>query len=394
MRKCLFTIKCLITVFCFLGLVGCGQTSSPADKPVVRTLKNAAMTEGKDYVILKRFRVIDNQGFSEPIETSSFLLPANWQLNGGIQWNAGSKCIPEMVQASLQAQSPDGDYQLLVLPVTQFDWSDDPVYLDAMQKGFNPHSCNIAQPADAAGYIAQGLAPSLGAQLKSAKTIDALQQQMDAGAAQMTSLARSAGNNAYSHRGSAAEGSLQFSDGKEGLAFCTLMQTIVTMPGTQGNMANTFQCYVSMRIVIKFKPGNEAMARKIMSTLFSSTRINPQWWNGLQRYFMAVGKAAQDATWRQIQIAHEAQEEIGNNIVRSWENNNGSDRAANGDYGEGFSQYLRGVQTWKDENGNEVELTDGYSNAWKRKDGSYLLTNDPSFDPNVTLQEDWSRLNP
>ncbi len=384
----------LITAVCLVGLSGCGTGNTSTDNKLPNAGNKTNMQEGKDYVILKRFRVTDNQGFSQPIEASSFLLPANWQLSGGIQWNPSSKCLPEMVQASLQAQSPDGAYQLMVLPVTQFDWSDDPVYLDAMQRGFNPHSCNIAQPLDAAGYIAQGLAPSLGAQVKSYNTIDALQQQMDAGAAQMTNLARSAGNNAYSHRGSAAEGTLHFNDGKEGLAFCTLMQTIATMPGTQGNMANTFQCYVSMRIVIKFNAGNETMARKIMSTLFSSTRINPQWWNGLQSYFMAVGKAAQDQTWRQIQIAHEAQQEIGDNIVRNWESKNSPDRAANGDYGEGFSQYLRGVKSWKDENGSEVELTDGYSNAWKRKDGSYLLTNDPSFDPNVTLQEDWSRLNP
>ena len=355
---------------------------------------NGNAREGTDYVVLKRFRLTDDRGFDQPVEASSFLLPANWTVNGSIAWNASSKCIPEMVQANLQARSPDGNYEIIMLPVTQFDWSEDPVYLDAMQRGFNLHSCTIAQPLDAAGYISQSLAPLLNAQLKTASTITALQQQMDAGAAQMTNAASQGGNNAYNHRGSAAEGSLQFSDGKEGLAFCTLMQTIVTMGGTQGNMTNIYQCYVSMRMVIKYPPGNEAMARKMMSVFFSSARINPQWGGALQQFFANVTKAAQDATWRQIQISHQAQQEMGENIVRSWESRKGSDASFGGDQNQGFSQYLRGVQSWKDENGNEVELTDGYSNAWKRKDGSYLLTNDPSFDPNVTLQEDWSRLQP
>ena len=80
-------------------------------------------------------------------------------------------------------------------------------------------SCTIAQPVDAAGYISNYIAPYLKAQVKSANTIEALQQQMDESAMQMTNTARQAGNNAYSHRGSAAEGLLAFNDGKEGLGF-------------------------------------------------------------------------------------------------------------------------------------------------------------------------------
>ena len=45
------------------------------------------MIEGKDYIILKRFRVTDEYGFNQPVEVSSFVLPANWQVNGSVQWN-------------------------------------------------------------------------------------------------------------------------------------------------------------------------------------------------------------------------------------------------------------------------------------------------------------------
>ena len=166
-------------------------------------------------------------------------------------------------------KSADGEYKFSLYPATQFDWSDDPVYLDAMKRGFNLHSCHIAQQADAKDYISNMLAPSINAQVKSSKTIDELQGLMDAGASKQTQLARQAGNNAYSHKGSAAEGVLQFADGKEGLAFCTVMQTIVTMGGTQGQITNSYYCYVSMRMVLKYKSGNEAAARKIMSTLLA-----------------------------------------------------------------------------------------------------------------------------
>jgi len=373
-------------------LISCNAQSSQKNKSNT-TDKTANMVEGKDYIILKRFRLEDKQGFSQPIEVSSFVLPANWKVNSNVQWNTSSKCIPEMVQVALNAESENGDFELMYLPTTQFDWSDDPVYLDAMQRGFNMNSCHIAQPLDAAGYIRNALAPDINAQVKTSKTINELQQLMDAGAMQQTQLARQAGNTAYSHKGSAAEGVLQFADGKEGLAFCTLMQTIVTMGGTQGQIAHNSYCYVSMRMVLKYKAGNEAMGRKIMSTLFSSTRINPTWMKGIQNFFAAVAKNAQDQNWKHIQEIRDVQQQMGNNIIRNWEQRNAASNNTYTKDSDGFGQYLRGVETYKDESGNTVELTSGYGNAWSKGDGSYLLSNNPAFDPNVTFNEDWKRLN-
>jgi hypothetical protein len=386
MKKTIVMHKILFAAGLISILLSCNAQSSQKNKTAEKN-KRGAMVEGKDYMLLKRFRVEDKQAFSQPIEVSSFLLPATWQVNSNIQWNPSSKCIPEMIQGSLNAKSPDGDYELMLYPVTQFDWSDDPVYLDAMQRGFNLHSCHIAQPLDAAGYIRS-------AQVKSAKIIDALQQQMDAGAMQQTQLARQAGNNAYSFRGSAAEGLLQFADGKEGMVFCTVMQTIVTIPGTQGQTANNTLCYVSMRIVLKYKSGNEATARKIMSTFFSSTRLNPTWWNAIQNFFTQVGLDAQRQTWSHIQEIRAVQEQQGNNIIRNWEaqNNTGNNGAAKDN--DAFGQYLRGVDNWTDADGNKVELTSGYTNAWSRGDGSYILSNNPAWDPNVEFEgtQSWKRM--
>lgn len=388
------TMKAAFYLSLFFSLLAsCNTPSSKKNNNAVKP--KTEMTGSNDYIILKRFRIEDKQGFDKPLEVSSFLLPANWQVNSNVQWNAGNKCLPDMLQVSVNATSPDGAYELALYPATQFDWSDDPVYLDAMQRGFNLHSCQIAKPADASQYIAETLAPHLKAQVKSAKVIEALQQQMDAGAATQTQLARQGGNNAYSHKGSAAEGMLQFEDGKEGLAFCTVMQTIVTMGGTQGQTTNSYYCYVSMRMVLKYKSGSEPEARKIMSTLFSSTRINPTWWNGVQNFFLAVSKNAQDQTWKHTQEIQAVQQQMGNNILRNWEQRNAatvSNNTSSTDT-DAFGKYLRGVEHYTDESGNKIELTSGYTNAWSRGDGSYLLSNNPAFDPNVAFNEDWKRLN-
>ncbi len=387
--------KILVAAGCICFLFSCNAQSSQKNKSNSSSGKSSNMVEGKDYIILKRHRVEDKQGFSQPLEVSSFLLPANWQVNSNVQWNTSNKCIPEMIQASVNAIAADGEYELNMYPTTQFDWSDDPVYLDAMQRGFNRNSCHIAPPSDAAGYISNALAPSLKATVKNAQTITALQQLMDAGAMQQTQLARSAGNNAYTHKGSAAEGILQFADGKEGLAFCTVMQTIVTMGGTRGQMAHNYYCYVSMRMVLKYKTGNEGMARKIMSTLFSSTRINPTWMTGVQNFFAAVTKNAQDQNWKHIQEIRDVQQQMGDNIIRNWEQRNAASNSTYTKDSDGFGQYLRGVDSWTDADGNKIELTSGYTNAWSKGDGSYVMSNNPAFDPNVELgdTQNWKPLN-
>jgi hypothetical protein len=387
--------KLFIAVGLISILLSCNAQTSQKNENNSSASKATNMVEGKDYVILKRFRVEDKQGFSQPIEVSSFLLPANWQVNSNVQWNVANKCIPEKIQATVNATSADGEYEFTMYPTTQFDWSDDPVYLDAMQRGFNMNSCHIAQPLDAAGYISNALAPSIKATVKSAQTITALQQLMDAGAMQQTQLARNAGNNAYTHKGSAAEGVLQFADGKEGLAFCTLMQTIVTIGGTQGQMAHNYYCYVSMRMVLKYKTGNEAMARKIMSTLFSSTRINPTWMKGIQNFFTAVTKNVQDQNWKHIQEIRDVQQQMGDNIIRNWEQRNATSNSTYTKDSDGFGQYLRGVDSWTDADGNKIELTSGYTNAWSKGDGSYLMSNNPAFNPNVELgdTQNWKPLN-
>lgn len=52
-------------------LFSCNAQSSQKNEN--NTNKSSNMVEGKDYVILKRFRVEDKYGFNQPLEVSSFV---------------------------------------------------------------------------------------------------------------------------------------------------------------------------------------------------------------------------------------------------------------------------------------------------------------------------------
>jgi hypothetical protein len=377
--------RAIIIVYCFYFLASCNAQSSNKNKSAATGSEKTVA--GKDYVTLKRFRTIDRQGFNQPVEAFSFMLPADWKVNSNVQWNGASKCMPEILQASVTATSSNGEYELMLLPATQFDWSDDNLTLDAMRRGGFVYSCRLQQPMDAAAYIKNELAPFVKATVANTQSPQQLQYAMQQGATQMKQAAAQAGNNAYDYNPSAAEATLSFADGKEGIALVTLMQTIVTMPGAFSQQIKTYQCYVSMRLLIKYPRSKAAEAKRLLGTVISSTRANPEWAAAVQKTFQAIQQGAQNTLGQIIKITTQAQNEISNNITRSWESASNTDNNT-----KAWGEYIRGVDNWTDEGGNKVELTSGYSNAWSKSDGTYILTNDVSFDPNVAFGETWGQL--
>lgn len=379
--------KILLIVTCLYCLSSCN--AQPASKKNTKPVNTKKMEDGKDYIILKRFRAVDKQGFNQPVEVASYLLPANWQVNTSVQWNPALRCIIDMVQISLLAKSPDGVFELMVFPTTQFDWSNDQRDLADLNKNPLRHACNMAPPLEAAGYINTYIAPYLKATVKSVSPVEELQQQLNLNVQQLQNIAMQAGNNMLHYKATSAEAKLQFGDGKEGIAFCAIVQTTTQIPGMP---IATYQCKVPIRIVVKYTNGNESMARKIVSTFTSSLRNNPSWSNAVQKMMSNVIQRGQAALGQQIEINHKAQQEISNGIVRNWENRQSN--SGGGTNAEGFNQLINGVETWKDGSGNKVELTSGYTNAWSRGDGSYYLSNNPANDPNVELggTQSWSRL--
>jgi hypothetical protein len=55
-----------------------------------------------------------------------------------------------------------------------------------------------------------------------------------------------------------------------------------------------------------------------------------------------------------------------------------------------FSEYIRGIETYRHPFENRrVELPSGYSNVWTNRSGEYILSNSPSYNPNVGSNIEW-----
>ena len=62
---------------------------------------------------------------------------------------------------------------------------------------------------------------------------------------------------------------------------------------------------------------------------------------------------------------------------------------------EQFSEYIRGVETYHDPyEDRPVQLPSGYNDVWVSRNGEYVLTNDPNYNPNVSAQGTWQRIEP
>ena len=390
-----------ILLFAFLLFARCGTVNGDGASNTGSDSLSAAdpqqeasgkqFVEGKDYVVLQRLRVVDPSGFAQPMEAYSLLIPKGWVSEGGITWQVGGTCMAEVIKNRVTATSPDGAYRIDLYPQQQWDWWDDQMMLQGMmQQAQNPvfRRCAIAQPMDATQFMQGPFAQEIGAQVtnveRSEDLNDALRQQAQAANQQY----QQAGVNLES-RPSAVIGTLRYPDGSTGVALCSIAMQVAWMPNySTGGQSASYTCQAVQKIALRCPPGKEQEARKLLGTVMTSLRVNPEWQRGVQQMVSNVAAMEQNETRKRAQIWHEAQNDIAQSQQRSWEAQQESqDRIA-----ESWGQTLRGVESWSDPTGGRVELTAGYNEAWSRPDGTYILSNDPLFDPNVALQEDWKKL--
>lgn len=385
-------------------LLACGSSPAPidtdgdgvisaAEQATAQEAQNPAkkFVEGKDYVVLERLRVIDPNGFGQPMEAYSILVPKGWKSQGGITWQVGNPCMVESIRNRVSVTSPDGSMALEIYPVQQWEWWDDQLMLQTqMQQQQNPvfKRCPIAQPMDAGQFLQGPMAQEMGAQVLTVEPNEEMNKVLREQAQAANQQYQQAGVS-LENRPSAALATLRFPDGSGGIALCSIGMTVAWMPNYMtGGQSASYTCAANQKVAVRCPAGKEAEARKLLSSVLASFRINPEWQAGVQRMFNNVAAVEQQETAKRAAIQRDAMNYSADLQQRTWEEGQASrDRIS-----EGWSQTLRGVETWKDPGGASIELSSGYNEAWSKPDGTYILSNDPLFDPNVAFQESWKKL--
>ena len=292
--------------------------------------------------------------------------------------------------------------------------------LQQMQMMQQQGGCEIGSAIDATRYMREVFAPR---ELQGATIVDvrdndpATRELRDQAARNMPKLQQYSGGGQIDVEADAVIARLRWEDGTEGLALVSVLNFITDMPNPfTGGMQRLVNGNATERSYIRFPAARRAEAETLLANLKSSYRTNPQWKEAIDGYFARM-RQQQDVIHHQ-RMAAIAEQTAANarghaqrmadiqrqgdantarfqqrmagmdSSMRSWEATQSSQDRMH----TAFVQSIREVETWQGGDG-KVELSSGYSQAWSRSDGSYILSNSPSFDPRAVLQDQaWQEL--
>lgn len=368
------------------------------NKTTAMQQNKGSFSEGKDYLVYERVRILDNTGFTQPQEAYSLLLPKGWKHNGNISWNQpGTMCAGTYRQ--LSATSADGNYRLEQLPDMIFGWNTNQQMRSFNQANTGGGNCSYREPMDANQYLNNVLLAQIGnPQVVSSTPNETIVNDMRAGNEKIMNELRQYGAGQMQFYQSAINAQVKWNDGREGwvLLGVSILETIVPnmYNGTSDKMYTT---QISRQTIFSY-PGKERdQAKDQLSVIMSSIHTNPAWNDAVNKFWRDARQQSNRVHIGRIQMMDEQTRQIGKKAIqdgnerlqnmdvqmRNWEQKQNSQDRMHTE----FVKTIREVENYRDPSG-KYEMTSGYDHAWSRGDGtSFIMSNNPNFDPSSVYQD-------
>lgn len=139
---------------------------------------------------------------------------------------------------------------------------------------------------------------------------------------------------------------------------------------------------------VRAAPGKLDVVRGIHQTMVSSFRLDLSWYGRMCQAADVVRQIMQnesDAAVIRSKILAQANGHVTAVIRKSYEHR----QAALDRIHARFSEYIRGVQTFRGSDGRTVQLPSRYRYAWVNNRGEYVMSDDATFNPGVRWHGDW-----
>jgi len=334
--------------------------------------------------VLIRFKKVSINDRPEMIggEAFNFLVPVDWQVDGGLVWRA-HPTMPAAV--AMRVRNPQSLEQLESFPTVAFSWGG---YLPVT--GFPQGSTylgNEVQPPvrDAIAYLKERHLPRMRGKV-AARILNSEELPKLAQAARAAEPSPPLGGPQMVFTGGRVRIEYEL-DGQavEEDLYCVLN----SMALPTGNM--TIQIADKL-YGLRAPKGQLDQATKLFATMIYSTQINLAWFNKYAQLVQALTQAQMNrirAAGELSRYISRTSSEISDMMRESYEQRQASQDRIN----KNWSQYMRGVDEYHDPvSGRPVELPSGYNNAWVNARGEYLVTEKLTFNPNVELDGNWQKL--
>lgn len=313
--------------------------------------------------------IVDATGFEAPMAATTLFLPAGWRTQGGVFWGQEFMCT-NGYNFNWFASAPDGLTTIAVLP--QDKW-------ETNNYGAGPSSpgCQAAPFTNVRQYlesVVQRWKP--GARVLDFRAREDLTREL----AQLNSVTPMPMGEA---RTWVEAGEVLFAfnernnDMRGSVAAAAVFSLSRTNAGAGLPQMDALTGYTLPAYGVTAPNGRLNLG--FFEAIRHTMKQNPQWAARIANHNNAIGRVALQESQRRSQILQESNAAIAKIREDAWNSyQESSDRRA-----REFGDLIRGVETYDDSNapGGTVQLSGLYNNAWRLDDGSYVLTNDASFEP-------------
>ncbi len=342
--------------------------------------KSAAEKSGRD----ANLQTFVNYKYIDPMtgmEAFRLLIPKGWKAEGKITWSS-NPALP--AQSRFRFYNPNGTEELNFFPTEAFFWTNNRLFLSTNPPGSLRFGTLVMRPLDLHSAFAKIIIPRARPKVNGLRIIE------EKPVPELAQIAK--GEPTRGVRNYAEAGKIRIQYGapggqREEEIYAAVSQFITDMPGYFINY-----WYIDYVFSFKAEKGGLASKSKVFQTMIYSVKTNPRWLAKVVNVKeMLVQQAIKGikAAGRIGDMVARAGSEMRADQMRSWEQRQqAQDRIA-----QNFSDYVRGVDRFYDPRADkEVELPSGYGRAWANNLGEYVVSDSPSYNPNIGSNLHWEEL--
>jgi hypothetical protein len=316
------------------------------------------------------------------------LIPADWAFEGGVQWLMNNPGMPAVI--AFRAYNPGGAEAFEAFPNLPFYWTNNPMVRMSFPMGGSYFGNEVRPPAPAIDVVREIVIPRYRGQIPNLRVVD--QERLPTLAEEMR-----ASNPAAPATITSADGArvrIRYACGDHVVdedVFGVVEISEQEAPFLMGGVQHVFwmaDYLFSFRALADHLDG----LSDVFTSIVRSFRLNVAWYGRYTQVsqYMIQNQIQQIHHVGQIsQMISRTSDQISDMIMDSYTQRQSTlDRLS-----DQFSQAIRGVDAYRDPlDGRDLELPGGYRQAWSNGLGEYVLSDDPTFDPNVGSTVSWEPL--
>jgi len=383
------TLKTLLNVLLLSGcLTACSEADDQTPNRMASNNRNVATGQSlpTGSMHLAPATIVDPGGFGRPMVASTILAPVGWSTSGGVVWQQNTApCGERNPHTSWKAVSPDGMQAVEIL--AEEVWNGDNFPIPPEARG----GCPNVQIRDARSFVIDyALRHRPGARVLDYRDLPANETRAVQDFIDRNSGPAAQGQNRSIFAGGKAL--LGYTQNGVEMRESIHVSFIVSPIAMEGGMGGQMQRAVTIGTLLGYaiKAPAGSLNLKFADLFARSIKANPAYAQLTADYNARMTGIVAGSVSDRTEITARTGEELRRIQSEYWDRKSASD-----DLGQ--NQVISGI---RDANeyadpytvGGVVELDNSFQNAWRLQDGTYVLTDDPSFNPNLATGLDGQQL--